>query len=253
MNRRFGDPFKNWHAALFVGALSAMATVAVPGMAHAEGFFDFLFGGFQQRRAPPPQASSYAEPSATFGRISPAPLGAENVRQGNATVGRSFAFCVRLCDGQNFPMEHMANATPVETCRAMCPTSKTKVFFGSEIDHATASDGAHYADSGNAYVYRKQMVANCTCNGKDAFGLTPLNVNTDPTLRPGDIVMTKTGPVAYTGRRGQSASFTPVDASQLNAELLPAQSRERLSRRTDVSVAEEESGTVHNMGGQAVR
>ena len=72
--------------------------------------------------------------------------------------------------------------TPVETCRAICPSSQTKVFFGAEIDSATARDGAHYSDLNTAFLYRKQLVANCTCNGKDAFGLVPLDAKTDPTL-----------------------------------------------------------------------
>jgi hypothetical protein len=172
------------------------------------------------------------------------PLGAESVRQGGGSSGRAVSFCVRLCDGQHFPMEHMVNATPVETCRSMCPASKTKVFFGSEIGGATARDGQRYADIDNAFIYRKQLVANCTCNGKDAFGLAPLDVKNDPTLRSGDIVMTRTGPVAYAGRRGQTASFTPVEASALTAELLPGPSRVRLSRRTDTAVADDEPGTI---------
>ncbi len=36
-------------------------------------------------------------------------------------------------------------------------------------------------------------MANCTCNGRDAFGLASFDVKNDPTLRPGDIVSTKDG------------------------------------------------------------
>ena len=88
----------------------------------------------------------------------------------------SVAFCVRLCDGKGFPMAHLANATPVETCQAMCPASKTKVFFGLEIDGAVARDGTRYGQLENAFLFRKHLVANCTCNGRDAFGLAPLNI-----------------------------------------------------------------------------
>ena len=230
--------------ALAVGALSTAVIVAMPGLARAEGFLDFLFGGFQQR--PPPQASSYADPSVPMGRVSPAPLGTESVQQGGGSTGRSVAYCVRLCDGQHFPMGHMANATPIETCRAMCPTAKTKVFFGSEIDHAIARDGQRYADTDNAFIYRKQLVANCSCNGKDAFGLAPLDVRNDATLRPGDIVSTKTGLVAYSGKRGQIATFTPVDSSALTAAPNPGTSRVRLSKRAEPSLADadDEPGTI---------
>jgi Protein of unknown function (DUF2865) len=229
-----------WRAAVMAGALSLVSLTAMQGSAHA-GFLDFLFGGFPDRR-PPPQASSYADPGVSVGRVAPAPLGSETVRQGGVGTGRTVAYCVRLCDGQSFRMEHLANATPVETCRAMCPTSKTKVFFGSAIDHAVARDGERYASIDNAFVYRKQRVANCTCNGKDAFGLAPFDVRNDPTLRPGDIVMTKTGPMAYSGKRGETA-FTPVDQAALNAALTPPSARGRPAARTE-QVADDEPGTI---------
>ncbi len=234
-----------WRAAVIAGAVCAAAAVAAPSAAQAEGFFDFLFGGFRDRAAPP-RVTSYAEPGASIGRVSPAPLGPESVHQGGGGGGRAVSFCVRLCDGQHFPMEHMVNATPVETCRAMCPTSKTKVFFGNAIGGAVARDGQRYADLDNAFSYQKQLVANCTCNGKDAFGLARLDVRADPTLRPGDIVMTKTGPVAFSGKRGATATFTPVDAAVLAAELTPGapRLRLRLSRRNEQTAADDEPGTI---------
>ncbi len=235
---RRNEPLK-WRAAVLSAALSAGSLVAIPGSARAEGFFDFLFSGFHERPAPPPQVNSYAEPSAPR---SPAPPGPESVHQGGGNAGRSVAFCVRLCDGQHFPLGHMANATPVETCRAMCPASKTKVFFGSQIDYAVARDGARYANLDNAFVYRKQLVANCTCNGKDAFGQAPIDIKSDPTLRPGDIVATKNGLMAYTGKRGNTAAFTPVDPSSLTTE--PTSSRVRLSRRMEPPPADNEPGTI---------
>jgi hypothetical protein len=48
------------------------------------------------------------------------------------------------------------------------------------------------------------LVPNCTCNGKDAFGLTRIDVKSDLTLRPGDIVSTKDGLMAYGGERRQT-------------------------------------------------
>jgi hypothetical protein len=224
----------NWQAVVLAGMLSAVAIA--PGPARAGGLFDFLFGGFQDRGAPQPPAASYAEPSAP---VAPAPLGCESVRQGGGGTGRVIAYCVRLCDGQHFPLEHLANATLVETCRAMCPASKTKIFFGSEIGGATAKDGARYADLDTAFTYRKQLVANCTCNGKDAFGLAPFDLSSDPTLRPGDIVATKQGLMAYTGRNGAVAAFTPVDRSSVADQLNSITSRVQVSRRGAPKAANE--------------
>ena len=205
----------NWRAALGAGALSAAAIMAVPGSARAQGFFDFLFGGSQQQQpAPPPPTNPEVQRPGGIGRVAPAPLGRESVQENAGSTGHGVAFCVRLCDGQHFPMEQMANATPAETCQAICPTSKTKVFFGAEITGAVARDGARDADLNTAFLYRKQLVANCTCNGKDAFGLTTFDVKNDPTLRPGDIVATKDGLMSYGGKSGQPGAFTPVNPVQ---------------------------------------
>jgi hypothetical protein len=177
------------------------------------------------------------------GRIAPAPLGQESVNGGGDSTGHTVVFCVRLCDGQHFPMEQMVNGTPVETCRAICPYSKTKVFFGSEIGGAVAQDGQHYAALETAFVYRKQLVANCTCNGKDAFGLTSFDVKKDPTLRPGDIVSTKDGLLAFTGRSGSTAAFTPVNPVTLPADIRPGSAQLRLPPSVDPP-ADEQPGTI---------
>jgi hypothetical protein len=213
----------NWCAAVFAGALCTAVIITAPGAAQAQGFFDFLFGGPERRPPPPP---SYPPPPPEIGRIAPAPLGQERVNENAGTTGHGVAFCVRLCDGQHFPLERMANATPAETCKAICPTSATKVYFGSEIEGAVAGDGARYSDLNTAFLYRKHLVANCSCNGKDPFGLATLDVKTDPTLRPGDIVSTKDGLMTFSGRSGQSA-FTPVAPSTLGPQLNSVSSRQK--------------------------
>ena len=89
----------------------------------------------------------------------------------------------------------------------------TKVFFGSNIDGASSTTGERYADSENAFAYRKALRADCTCNGRDPAGLAPVDLTLDSSLRPGDVVATTGGLVAYTGVRvgaSQTAEFTPV-------------------------------------------
>jgi Protein of unknown function (DUF2865) len=236
-----------WRAMVFACAASAVALAAVPDRAQAQGFFDFLFGGFHDRQASP-QVNSYAEPGSPVGRVAPAPLGSESIRQSSADGGRAAGFCVRLCDGKHFPLERMANATPVEICRAMCPASPTKVFFGGDINRAVAKDGQRYATIDNAFVYRQRVIPNCSCNGKDAFGLVPLDVKNDPTLRPGDIVSTKEGLMTYSGRRpGQpDASFSPVTAAELTPNLNPPSSHVRITSRAEpaADAGDDEGGTI---------
>ncbi|MFZ0239966.1 MAG: DUF2865 domain-containing protein [Xanthobacteraceae bacterium] len=229
-----------WRVTIVSGALAA--AIAMPRPASAQGFFDFLFGGFQQR---PPQQETYpAPPAPGIGRIAPAPLGQESVTEGGGSTGHAVAYCVRLCDGQHFPVEQIINGTPAETCRAICPYSKTKVFVGSEIGAAVAQDGQRYGALETAFLYRKQLVANCTCNGKDAFGLTSFDVKRDPTLRPGDIVSTNEGLLAFTGRSTQGAAFTPVNPATLPPDIKPGSSPTRVPAASVDPAAEDQGGTI---------
>ena len=192
---------------LLVAATALVGAVAVaPRVASAEGFFDFFFGGIQkqQQRQGPPQANFFADP---FGlNQQPAPP------QRTVASGSGPAFCVRSCDGKYFPLAR-GNATPVQMCQAFCPASATKVFFGSSIDGAYSSNGEHYANSENAFAYRKALRADCTCNGRDPAGLAPVDLTLDSSLRPGDVIATTDGLVVYSGARAgasQTAEFTPI-------------------------------------------
>jgi hypothetical protein len=87
------------------------------------------------------------------------------------------------------------------------------VLYGSTIEGAAASNGERYADSENAYAYRKALRADCTCNGRSPSGLAPVDLTFDTSLRSGDVIATTDGLVAYTGVRvgtDQTAEFTPV-------------------------------------------
>lgn len=192
-------------------ALSA-ALALVPKVAAAEdNFFQALFGGLsqqqQQQHRAPAQANFFADP---FGlNQQPAqPQSAPRVASGGGS-----AFCVRSCDGKYFPLQLRAGSTPAQMCRAFCPAGNAKVYFGSRIDSATASDGESYADSDNAFAFRTALKPDCTCNGRDPAGLAPIDLSQDTSLRAGDVVATADGLVAYTGVRlgaEQKPDFTPV-------------------------------------------
>jgi hypothetical protein len=194
-------------ATLVAATIAGSLTVA-PGSVSAEGLFDMFFGGAQkqQARPAPPQASFFADP---FANNQPGPQPAPTQR----VAGSGPAFCVRSCDGKYFPLTMRGNASPVQTCQAFCPASATKVFYGSQIDGATSGNGERYADSENAFAYRKALRADCTCNGRNPSGLAPVDLMLDTSLRSGDVVATTDGLVAYTGVRlgaEQTAEFTPV-------------------------------------------
>ena len=192
---------------LVVAATVAGSLALAPRPASAEGLFDFFFGGAQkqQARQAPPQASFFADPFGTNQQQTPA--------SAPRMAGSGPAFCVRSCDGKYFPVTSRGNATPVQMCQAFCPASPTKVFYGSTIDGAASANGERYGDSDNAFSYRKALRADCTCNGRDPAGLAPVDLSLDGSLRPGDVVATTSGLVAYTGVKvgtSQAAEFTPI-------------------------------------------
>jgi hypothetical protein len=160
--------------------------------AHAQGLFDVfnkIFGGWLAQPSEPPKNAS----------------------------GGPFAYCVRLCDGRYFPMPTNAGTprfSPDKICSAMCPASATKVYRGSGIDQASAADGAPYSKLENAFVYRERMVSDCTCTGKEIGGTVAIDIHSDPTLRPGDIVATKDGLMVFTGSKEvphQTGDFIPAE------------------------------------------
>lgn len=183
------------------------ALAALPVPASAQGFFDWFnqrrddryqqqnswsgqrqqqgWYGHQQRQYAP-QVSAYSDPTVPMDAPRYGAPGTPSI--GGGSTGRAVAYCVRLCDGRYFPMQRHSNATSIQLCNAFCPATKTQVFNGSQIDHAVASNGARYANLENAFVYREKVVPNCSCNGKTPFGLVTLDVSSDPTLKPGDVV-----------------------------------------------------------------
>lgn len=182
----------------------AFWTVALFGLsiapaAQAQDFFSQLFGGFMPDRPPVirmPFDDGYAP--------------ARRVERPRYDVGQ--AYCVRTCDGRYFPLAGTGRMSKAEACNSFCPASATEIVYGSSIDSAATETGKSYSELPNAFRYRNEMVAGCTCNGKDSTGLAAIKIEDDPTLRRGDIVAGKDGlmSVSRTDRRGASLDFTPV-------------------------------------------
>ena len=188
---------------MLVAAAVIGPAALVPEMSSAQGLLDFFFGGGQKQQR---QTSFFANIFNKNPQPAPPPP---------VVASSGPAFCVRSCDGKYFPLMRGA-ASPVQMCQAFCPASPTKVFFGSSIDDAYAANGERYADSENAFAYRKALRADCTCNGRNPAGLAPVDLALDDSLRPGDALATTDGLVAYSGARvgnGQTPDFTPVASS----------------------------------------
>lgn len=207
-------------------AAAAAATLAPSSGAFAQGLFDALFGAFRGHRAPAVRQApplGYADPSA--GAREPRQPRAEMRSVSSGSFGRGGnAHCVRLCDGRHFPVTRGASVSPAGLCSALCPASKTKVFYGSAIDTAAAEDGERYANLPTAFAYRQQVSADCTCNGRDIFGLARMDVALDPTLRPGDMIQTAQGVQVFNGSAQARSRSGPIQLHGVSSD-----SRRRLT------------------------
>jgi Protein of unknown function (DUF2865) len=201
---------KRWNIA---GAALLLGAASLSGPAQAGDFFSNLFGAFGAR--PPAPRQQMILP---FGDDGPQQMEAPRPRV--AYGGGGQAWCVRTCDGRYFPIAGNDAQSKTASCNSFCPASKTELVYGSDIDHAATSAGKPYSELPNAFKYRNEMVAGCSCNGKDSAGLARVPVEQDPTLRKGDIVAGTDGLMIANPSSGKRAelNFTPVPPS-LQARL----------------------------------
>jgi hypothetical protein len=191
---------------LVCGVAALTMVFALAPAAQAEDFLSALFGAFGgggRARAPSPYVSL------PFSEGGPVTTPIDRPRYG----GGGQAYCVRTCDGRYFPLAASDNASRAASCNGLCPASETKIVYGSGIDNAAGEDGKPYSALANAFRYRNEIVAGCTCNGRDQFGLAPVKIEDDPTLRRGDIVAGENGLVVAgrsADRRGAALKFSPA-------------------------------------------
>jgi hypothetical protein len=204
---------------LVLGGAAALCLLAPASVAQAEDFFSALFGGFGGGR---PQAPAIPLPYAGEGN---AVAQQGEARPRAAYSGGSQAYCVRTCDGRYFPISGSDNQSRAASCSSFCPASDTKIVYGSAIDNAATDGGKPYSELPNAFRYRTELVAGCTCNGKDQIGLAPVKIENDPTLRKGDIVAGEGGLVVAgrsADKRGASLNFSPAsDAVRARYQRVP--------------------------------
>jgi hypothetical protein len=195
---------------LALGTAALVCASALAPVAHAEDFLSALFGAFTAGRSHAPLIRL------PFGN----PAGPQDeARPRAAYSGDGQAYCVRTCDGRYFPISAPDNQSRAASCNSFCPASETKVVYGGNIDDAATETGKPYSELPNAFRYRNEIVAGCTCNGKDQIGLAPVKIENDPTLRKGDIVVGAGGTMAAgqgADKRGASLNFSPA-SQQLRA------------------------------------
>jgi len=198
-----------------LGAAAAVCVLTLaPAATQAEDFLSALFGAFGGGR---PHAPSIALPFASEGTA----VAPQSEIPGRRIIsyGGSQAFCVRTCDGRYFPISASDSQSRAASCNSFCPASETKVVYGGNIDNAATEGGKPYSELPNAFRYRNEIVAGCTCNGKDQIGLAPVRIENDPTLRKGDLVAGANGLMVAgrsADRRGASLNLSPAPKSVLS-------------------------------------
>jgi Protein of unknown function (DUF2865) len=179
-----------------IGAAAVLAVAMLAPTAQAQDFFSNFFRGFGRPRAP-------SFPFGDFQQSEP------RQRYGG---GGGQAYCVRTCDGRYFPIAGTDKESRAAACSSLCPNADTELVYGSPIDNAASENGKPYSKLPNAFKYRNELVAGCTCNGRDPVGLARVEPEKDPTLRSGDIVAGDNGLVVAnkSDRRGASVEFSPA-------------------------------------------
>lgn len=204
--------------ALLATTLGGMLMVAASTPSTAQPFFDFF------RRSPLPAAPSSGAPQRhgffedLFGFF----RGDSERIEDKAGSGVYANYCVRTCDGKFFPVNagKRDEAALGKVCKAMCPAAETSLFHGAGIEHAVSGDGKEYTALPTAFAYRTGIVNNCTCNGRDPFGVVNIDIHEDPTLRAGDIVVQPEQVVVFQGSPvpHSIADFAPIrDAKNVSA------------------------------------
>jgi hypothetical protein len=141
--------------------------------ARARGLFDSLFGS--------PDSSDSNLPE---GAVAPS--------------GAFRTVCVRTCDGYYFPISY--STTPArfgddeKTCQRMCPAAEVALYMhrtdGENMSQAVSVSGRPYAELPNAFRYRQQLDAACSCRRAGESWAAALGATPDETVQRGDIVVT---------------------------------------------------------------
>ncbi len=159
-----------------------------------QGFFDALFGG---------------------GTI-------VNPGGDGAPSGTFHTVCVRACDGYYFPISYSTVpsrfADDARACQRLCPAAEAELYSfhnpGEDMQQAISIGGQAYTALPNAFRYRKEVVAGCSCRRPGQSWADALkNADDSSTLESGDIVVTD---------QNAKALSQPKPSGKPRASTLPA-------------------------------
>ena len=191
---------------LVAAAMLAGSLALVPRAAFRRRPVRFLFRRRQKQQAPGAAASQFLLRS-----VRTEPAAAQRRRA--ARRGSGPAFCVRSCDGKYFPLTLRGNATPVQMCQAFCPASATRSFSAAISMARPRAMASAMPIARTPSPTARRCAPTAPATAAPPSGLAPVDLTLDTSLRPGDVVATTGGLVAFTGVRlgaSQTAEFTPV-------------------------------------------
>ncbi|WP_183506396.1 DUF2865 domain-containing protein [Methylobacterium brachythecii] len=124
---------------------------------------------------------------------------------GPVSAAGPLSVCVRTCDGYMFPLgaRHSQHEVPTQqaACAAACPDAPTTLYtlpWGkTELDQSVSLTGQPYLAAAWANVYKTKRVESCNCRTPGSTA-APLSIEHDPTIRPGDVVATRTSAAVVT-------------------------------------------------------
>ena len=160
-----------------------------------------------------PQYRSAAAPPAAAARLlrDRCSAGAEAAAAGNADApfgsgdltpsDQSSTFrtiCVRTCDGFYFPVSYSTTQAKFrddeQACQRMCPAAEVMLFTyrnpGEDVSQAVSISGQPYTSLPNAFKYRQEFNAACSCKRPGESWAEALKHLDDTTVERGDIVVT---------------------------------------------------------------
>jgi hypothetical protein len=116
-----------------------------------------------------------------------------------APAGTYRTVCVRSCDGFYFPISYSTVparfANDAQACQRLCPGAEVSLYTyrnpGEAMQQAVSINGAPYTALPNAFRYRKDLVADCSCRRPgESWAQALRNADDSSTLERGDIVVT---------------------------------------------------------------
>lgn len=178
-----------------------------PQQQERKGFFDMLFGGGRSSE----ERSAATEETVVEPEMDPS---------STPRVSTYRTVCVRTCDGFFFPISYQTTRNAFKRdeaiCQATCPGAEAKLFAygnpGGRIENASDVDGEPYAKLENAFRYRKEFVAGCSCKPEGMNWAEALAGVDDKTVKKGDIV------VDEETAQAMSRAKTPEEQAQIQAQ-----------------------------------